>query len=373
MKYYLIAGEASGDLHSANLMRAIKARDEAAEFRVWGGDRMEEAGGILVEHYKNLAFMGFTEVVSNLGTILRKLRKCKDDLRAYRPDALILVDYPGFNLRIAKFAHQEGIRTFYYISPQVWAWKRSRVHQIRRHIERMFVILPFEKSFYERYGVDVEFVGHPLIDAIEAYKNDRLSLDSLRKGWELPEKPIVLLLPGSRKQEVQRMLPVMLDVTEHFPDHQFVIGAAPSLTDDFYRALTGDTAIPVIRNRNYTLMEHATAALVTSGTATLETALFQTPLVVCYSGGATSFWIAKKLVNVDFISLVNLIMEKEVVTELIQNELTAPNLLKELRSILPGGEKRESILTDLETLRQELGGPGASRKTAEGILQRLRQ
>jgi len=372
MKYYIIAGEASGDMHASNLMKELKKRDGAAEFRYWGGDLMEAAGGKLVKHYRDLAFMGFTEVVMNLRTILRNIELCKKDLLEHKPDALILIDYPGFNLRIAEFAKKNEIKVFYYISPQVWAWKQSRVHKIKRIVDRMFVILPFEKDFYERYNYKVDFVGHPLLDSIDDIEASSRSDKEFISQHHLEEKPIVALLPGSRKQEISVMLPLMLSVIDKFPQYQFVIGAAPSLPVDFLKSLVADKEVAVVSGQTYNLLLHSTAALVTSGTATLETALFEVPEVVCYKGGWMSYSIARMLVKVDFISLVNLIMEKEVVKELIQNDLTTENLAKELRILLSDKSRINEIKKDYIELKKKLGGSGASMKTAKLIFESLK-
>jgi lipid-A-disaccharide synthase len=358
MKYYIIAGEASGDLHASNLMKELKALDMKAEFRCWGGDLMKAQGADLVKHYRDLAFMGFTEVLMNLRTIFKNIDLCKKDILEYHPDVLILVDYPGFNLRIAEFAKEKGIKIFYYISPQVWAWKQSRVHKIKKIVDKMFVILPFEKEFYERFNYHVDFVGHPLLDAVadNAKKADELSLNT--------SKPIIALLPGSRKQEITTMLPLMLSMQKHYPDYEFVIAGAPSQTKEFYRSLTGDTKIQIVFNQTYSLLQKSTAALVTSGTATLETALFGVPEVVCYKGGAISYSIAKQLIKVKYISLVNLIMDKEIVKELIQIELNETNLKTELDKLL-NETTRTKMLSDYLELKTKLGGFGASKKTAE--------
>ena len=364
MRYYIIAGEASGDLHGANLMKELKIADPAAQFRAWGGDMMEEAGAELVKHYRDLAFMGFTEVIQNLRTILGNIAFCKKDINAHKPDVLILIDYPGFNLRIAEYAHEQGIRVFYYISPQIWAWKQSRVHKIKKFVERMFVILPFEKDFYSRFGMDVDFVGHPLLDSLEQKKVSFSDLEDFRKKFNLSDKKIIALLPGSRKQEISVMLPLMLSARSSFPDYQFVIAGAPSLPVEFYNSLTASSNTPVISGVTYELVSHASAALVTSGTATLETALLGTPEVVCYKGGRISYTIARSLIKVKFISLVNLIMDRLVVTELIQDKLNPKNIEAELKAILDSG-KRDKMLEEYKVLVNKLGGSGASKKTAE--------
>lgn len=371
MKYYLIAGEASGDMHSANLMKELKKSDPHADFRFWGGDLMKKEGGELVKHYRDLAFMGFTEVVMNLRTILRNIEFCKKDLLRNRPDALILIDYPGFNLRIAEFAKQNGIKVFYYISPQVWAWKQSRVHKIKRIVDKMYVILPFEKDFYKKFDYDVEFVGHPLLDEIENIKANSLSKENFLNAYQLDDKPIIALLPGSRRQEISVMLPLMLSVADDFPEYQFVVAAAPSIPADFLAEITGNKKVAIVTGQTYTLLTHATAALVTSGTATLETALFEVPEVVCYKGGLISYAIARMLIKVNYISLVNLIMDKEIVKELIQNQLTSSNLKTELNAIIRDADSRAKMRAAFVQLKEKLGGKGASAKVAGLIFREL--
>ncbi|GEN67503.1 MULTISPECIES: lipid-A-disaccharide synthase [Chryseobacterium] len=365
MKYYIIAGEASGDLHGSNLMKALKQKDPNAEFRFWGGDLMEAQGGTLVKHYRDLAFMGFLEVVMNLRTILNNIAFCKEDIRKNRPDVLILVDYPGFNLRIARFAKELGIKVVYYISPQLWAWKEGRVETIKKYVDEMMVILPFEEDFYRKHGVHSHFVGHPLLDAISDLKE--ISTEQFKKENGLNDKEIIALLPGSRKQEVEKMLEIMLSVRPHFKNYQFVIAGAPSLPKEFYQKYVDDN-VHFVSNRTYDVLRCSKAALVTSGTATLETALLNIPEVVCYRGSTISYAIAKRLVkNINYISLVNLIMDREVVKELIQNDLNTKNLVDELAKILEG-EKREQVLKEYSLLREKLGGKGASDHAAEVIL-----
>ncbi len=372
MKYYLIAGEASGDLHASNLMKELKKKDASAQFRFWGGDLMQEQGGELVKHYRDLAFMGFIEVIANLRTILGNIKFCKNDILNYKPDAVILVDYPGFNLRIAKFAHNAGFKIFYYISPQVWAWKKSRVHKIKRFVDRMFVILPFEKDFYAKYDYDVDFVGHPLLDMISQLpENDT---KSFIEENNLPDKPVIALLPGSRKQEIKKMLPVMLSATKYFDKYQFVIAGAPSVDKEFYQEMAGQESVKIVYNRTHKLLQNSFAAIVTSGTATLETALFEVPEVVCYKGSAISYFIAKMVIDKDtikYISLVNLIMDKEIVKELIQSDLTTENLKEELSKITGNKDNRKRMKKEFINLKKKLGGAGASEKTAELIVKRL--
>jgi lipid-A-disaccharide synthase len=369
MKYYIIAGEASGDLHASNLMIALKKLDEKAEFRIWGGDLMKAEGGDLVMHYSDLAFMGFVEVLKNLSTIFDNIAFCKKDIVQYKPDVLILVDYPGFNLRIAEFAHKAGLKVIYYISPQVWAWKRSRVRKIRRVVDKMLVILPFEKEFYKKYNVDVEFVGHPLLDALA--KEKLVTKEEFYKKYNLPDKPIVAILPGSRKQEVERMLNIMLEVIPEFDDYQFVVAGVGTITHRFYQEIIGDLPIKVLINKTHDIVHHATAALVTSGTATLETAMIGTPEVVCYRGNRISFAIAKRIVHVKFISLVNLIMDKLVVKELIQDDLNKKNLVSELNKILNDKSKIDRIRADYKELKLKLGQAGASDNAAKLIISNI--
>ena len=369
MKYYLIAGEASGDLHGANLMRALAEIDPQAQFRFWGGDRMEAVGGKLIKHYRDLAFMGFWEVVTNLRTILRNIDLCKGDITAYQPDALIFIDYPGFNMRIAKWAKQQGIPTHYYISPQIWAWKENRIKEIRRDVDAMYVILPFEKDFYEgKHQYPVHFVGHPLLDAIAARRE--VSMEVFKRENGLDERPIIALLPGSRKQEIAKMLSVMLSVVGSYHPYQFVIAGAPSLGYDFYRQFIREENVHFVSGKTYDLLSHAHAALVTSGTATLETALFRVPEVVCYRGNWISYQIAKRVISLKYISLVNLIMDAPVVTELIQGDLNTRNLKVELDKLLDPAY-RDKLQRDYQALRERLGNEGASRRTAQAIYDSL--
>ncbi len=369
MKYYIIAGEASGDLHGSNLIKALKAKDSNAQFRYWGGDLMREASGETpVKHIKELAFMGFIEVALNLSTILSNIRYCKEDIKKYQPDVLILIDYPGFNLRISRYAKSLGLKVVYYISPQLWAWKEGRVKTIRSSVDEMLVILPFEKEFYQKHGVEVHFVGHPLLDAIEHLSN--VDVAEFKKANGLDEREIIALLPGSRAQEVEKMLEIMLSVREHYVEYQFVVAAAPGLDLSFYQKFA-TKGVSFIQGDTYNLLRVSRAALVASGTATLETALLGTPQVVCYRGSKISYEIAKRLVkNIKYISLVNLIMDREVVKELIQDELNTRSLVHYLDRIL-NEPKRSELLHDYQELRLKLGGPGASKKAAERILKEI--
>jgi lipid-A-disaccharide synthase len=370
MRYYLIAGEASGDLHASNLMREIKKLDTEAVFRGWGGDLIEKQGAVLVRHYRDLAFMGFMEVVSHLPTILKNFRFCEKDLSAFHPDVLILVDYPGFNLRMAKFAKTHGIRVFYYISPQLWAWNSSRVKTIKKWVDKMFVILPFEQAFYSRYHYAVEFQGHPLLDVI----NEDMKAPDHKEFLainDLPDLPVIALLPGSRKMEIEKMLNMMISVRTSFQGFQFVIAGAPSIPPDFYARILKGTDIKVVTNQTYHLLGQAEAALVTSGTATLETALMGVPQVVCYRGNILSYIIARQLVHIKYISLVNLICDRKIVPELIQQELTHENLVNTLRSILEPGPVRGAIIDGYLELKKLLGGRGASARVARLMIQYL--
>jgi lipid-A-disaccharide synthase len=364
MKYYIIAGEASGDLHGSNLIKELKKADQHAQIRCWGGDLMQQAGGELVKHYRDLAFMGFAEVIKNLRTIFRNLKFCKQDILQYKPDALVLIDYPGFNLRIAKWAKQQGLKVIFYISPQVWAWKENRVKAMKENIDKMIVILPFEKNYFkEKWNWEVEYVGHPLVEVIERHK-------AQGTRHKFSEKPVVALLPGSRKQEISKKLPIMLDVSRSFPGHQFVVAQAPSVEDAFYDAYSKQYSnVSSVKNETYDLLMQASAALVTSGTATLETALFGVPEVVCYKGSNVSYQIARRVIKVKYISLVNLIMDKEVVKELIQNDLTVENLRHELHELVTNDTKVSKMKADFAELASLLGqGGNASAKAANIIV-----
>lgn len=366
MKYYIIAGEASGDLHGSNLMKALQHQDVNADFRFWGGDLMQSVGGTLVTHYKERQFMGFAEVITNLRKILGLIKFCKKDIEHYKPDVIIFIDNSGFNLRIAKWAKALNYKTHYYISPQVWASRAGRVEKIRRDIDAMYVILPFEKEFYATYNYDVNFVGHPLIDAIA--DRTQISEYKFRADYGLSDKPIIALLPGSRKQEITKMLSVMLSVVNDFEDYQFVIAGAPSQDFSFYKPFINQDNVAFISNKTYDLLSVSTAALVTSGTATLETALFKVPQVVCYKASPISYQIAKRIITLKFISLVNLIMDKEVVTELIQGELNSKRLKKELQNILDDDQRIKFFISYYD-LEKKLGGKGASEKAAKLIFE----
>ena len=370
MTYYFIAGERSGDLHGASLIRAIRHHDPDARCRAYGGEQMQTAGATLVRHYRDMAFMGFWEVVKNLGIIRRMLRKCQADLLAYRPDVLILIDYAGFNLRMARFAKRHGIRVFYYISPKVWAWNQSRAHNIKASVDRLFTILPFETEFFARYDYPVAYVGNPLLDALADFQPN----PAFRQQLGLDDRPVVALLPGSRRQEITAILPVMLATTRHFPGCQFVVGTVSNLPDELYAGLLAPHPdVKRVGDAAYDLLHVATAALVTSGTATLETALLNVPQVVCYKTTFVSYAIAKRLIAVPFISLVNLIAGREIVKELIQYDLTPDRAATELRAILPGGSRREAVDADYTEVRQKMGEPGASERAGKRMVEALRE
>lgn len=367
-KFYIIAGEASGDLHGSNLMKAMLEEDATCDFRFWGGDEMTKVGGERVKHIKELAFMGFVEVLMNLRTIMKNLKFCKEDILAYKPDALILVDYPGFNLRIAEWAKEHNIKVIYYISPQVWAWKQNRVHTIKKVVDEMYVILPFEKEFYKKFDFDVHYIGHPLLDAIEQFKAKQSTEGFLEKN-ALSAQPIIAVLPGSRKQEVSKKLPIMLAALKSYSNYQIIVAGAPSLDLEFYAPFLKDFSnVHIVHNQTYDLLSNAELAVVTSGTATLETALFEVPEVVCYIGSSISYLIAKQLIKIKYISLVNLIMDKEVVKELIQGECNPKTIAAEVDRIIVGGSKREEQLANYKLMKEILGGGGASKTIAQAVL-----
>jgi lipid-A-disaccharide synthase len=381
MKYYIIAGEASGDLHGSNLIKEIIKLDEQADIRCWGGDLMEAAGAKLVKHYRDLAFMGFIEVIRNLPTILHNLKFCKQDILEFKPDVVVLIDYPGFNMRIAKWAKENGFKVIYYISPQVWAWKESRTKMIKKVVDKMLVILPFEKEFFARWDYKVEYVGHPLAHLIDRFDRSNYTFitqsqpsteDPATKEIKKDNRDRIILLPGSRKQEILVKLPIMLGVTPHFPSYRFIVAQAPGQPFELYKDLI--TRYPNVEvafpGQTYTLLSNAKAALVTSGTATLETALFGVPQVVCYKGSPVSYQIARRLLKIKYISLVNLIMDKQVVTELIQHDLTVENLKTELDAILHNQDHISQLKKDYQDLKELLmQGGDASQRAAQEIVE----
>lgn len=373
MKYYIIAGEASGDLHGSNAMKEILKLDAKASFGFTGGELMEGVSGRKADvHIRQMAFMGFVDVLKNISSIKKNFKKVKEEILKFKPDLLILVDYPGFNLRMAKWAWENGIKVDYYISPTVWAWKEGRVEQIRKFTNKLFVILPFEEAFYQKHNLKVYFIGHPLIDAIEQQKAILKSkVDFVRENG-LSEKPIIAVLPGSRVQEIERMLSIMLEVTKDFKDYQFVIAGSSNLPKENYKSLAKHN-LKVVFNQTYELMSYAEAGIIKSGTSTLESALFKLPQVVCYKSGAVSFAIGKRLVNVKYISLVNLIMDKPVVKELVQNDLTAANISAELSRLLKDKPYRDTMIGEYTSLITHLGGQGASKKIAGYLVEDAKQ
>ncbi|PLX23481.1 MAG: lipid-A-disaccharide synthase [Salinivirgaceae bacterium] len=373
MKYYIIAGEASGDLHGSNLITGILRSDPTAEIRAWGGDLMEESGADIVKHYKETAVMGYWSVIKSLKKIKGNLDFCKSDILEYKPDVVIFIDYPGFNLRIAKFAKENGFKTFYYIAPKIWAWKTFRIKSIKKYIDRLYSILPFEVDFYKAFNYEIEYIGNPLLDAIEAQLNRTELFDDFAKRHQIEHKPVIALLPGSRKQEIKFLLPMMLRMQNEFPQYQFLISAAPGIKEEFYEQfITKDNKL--IKNDTYQLLKHADGAIVASGTAALETALIGTPQVAVYkvTGGMLSQIIGKIVIKVKWATLVNLIMQKEIIKELLQKDFTFTKLKKELKAILPGGEKREELIINYRELHSKMGNTGASVRAAESMVKRLK-
>lgn len=382
MRYYIIVGEASGDLHASNLMQALKSLDSEADFRYYGGDLMQAVGGTLVKHYKELAYMGFIPVLTHLGTIKRNMQQCKADIEAWHPDALILVDYPGFNLNIAKYIKSHtDIPVLYYISPKIWAWKEYRIKAIKRDIDRMFSILPFEVDYYKKHNYNINYVGNPCVDAVSKFRKSPEGQTEFKSFAQTngldAERPVIAILAGSRKQEVKDNLRMMINAASTFTqDYQLVIAGMKNLGEDYYRKyIPRDKQVSIVFDQTYSLLHHATAALVTSGTATLETAIFGVPQVVCYYmplPRLTSF-LRQHLLKVKYISLVNLIAGKEVVQELVDVRMRTDEIRQQLRAILPGGEQREPMLADYARLMDILGTEGASTRAAEGMLRFLRK
>ncbi|GAA4098871.1 lipid-A-disaccharide synthase [Mucilaginibacter panaciglaebae] len=364
MRYYLVVGEASGDLHGANLMKELKKLDPQAEFRFFGGDLMRAQGGTLVKHYADMSFMGFFEVIANLRTILKNLAFCKKDIAGYQPDVLILIDFPGFNLKIAAFAKDRVLPVYYYISPKVWAWNQKRVLKIKKVVDYLFCILPFEVDFYHGWGMKVDYVGNPLLDAVAAFKPDTAFMEKNNLG----KKRIIALLPGSRKQEINYLLPDMLAVADQFPDYQFIIAGAPSFTAGYYQRYVKGRDIQVLFNATYDILTNAHAAIVASGTATLEAALFNVPQVVVYKGNNISIAIARMVVKIKFISLVNLIVDRGIVKELIQEDCNPIAIGAEMDLILNDENYRDEMLANYDALDEKMGAPGASATTAALIV-----
>lgn len=375
MRYFLIAGEASGDLHGANLMRGLVKSDPQAEFRFWGGDRMAEVGGAenLVRHYKTASFFGFIEVAANLRTVLSQIRECKAEIAAYRPDVLVLIDYPGFNFRMAEYAHGLGIKTFYYISPKVWAWKESRIKRIKKYVDRLFIIFPFEVEYFKKHGIDAVFCGNPLVDAVGQRMAEMPTEQEFRQANSLDDRPIVALVAGSRRSEIEYNLPLMAALSRRFPQYQFVVTAVDWIDKALYDKCLAGSSVRYVCSQTYPAVRYAEAAVVTSGTATLETALIGTPEVVCYRTDALQIWAGRHLLKIKFISLVNLILGRRAVAEIIESSLDVSQAESELRAILRGGEARERMLLDFEQLREIVGGEGASDRFAAEMVKILRK
>jgi lipid-A-disaccharide synthase len=373
MKYFIIAGEQSGDLHGSNLVRELMISDNKAEIVCWGGDMMESAGAKLLMHYKKTAFMGFVVVLRNLRTIGRNLLLCKQQIKEFNPDVVILIDYPGFNLRIAGFAKLNGFRVFYYISPKLWAWNEKRVKKIKKYVDKMYIIFPFETSFYKKHGIEVEYRGNPLVDEIERTKSAIASGGDLQKEISPDGKPVVGILAGSRRHEVEAILPQMIKVVRDFPGHQFVVAGVKNLPDELYFRIIGNEQVKLVKGKTYEILRASESALVASGTATLETALLNTPQVVCYKADFFSMLIGLMVIKVKFISLVNLIMDAEVVKELLGYSVNRKNIANELKSVLPGGDKREKMLSDYVELRKILGPAGASARVAADMVKILKK
>ena len=372
MRYFIIAGEQSGDLHGSNLVRGLFEADNNAEIFCWGGDLMESAGATLLVHYRKLAFMGFVAVIKNLGAITKNLSLCKEQIIEFKPDVVIFIDYPGFNLRIAEFAKNAGYKTFYYISPKLWAWNEGRVKKIQNYIDRMFIIFPFEVDFYKKHDIIVEYLGNPLVDETEKRISSFPAKNNICKYLGIEEKPIIALLAGSRKHEIELILPEMIKVVHHFPGFQFILAGVKNIPDDVYHKIIGKEPVKLIKEKTYEILYASQAALVTSGTATLEAALMGTPQVVCYKGDFISMLIAWMVIKVKYISLVNLIMDFEVIKELVQYDLKESSILKELKAVMPGGGKREKILSDYEVLKNKLGPAGASGRIAREMVKELK-
>jgi len=371
MRFFIIAGEQSGDLHGSNLIRELFEADKNAEIFCWGGDLMLSAGATLLQHYGKMAFMGFVSVLKNLGAISGNLSRCKQQITEYNPDVVIFIDYPGFNLRLAKFAKEAGFRTFYYISPKLWAWNEGRVKKVKKYVDRMYIIFPFEVDFYKKHNIIVEYFGNPLVDETERRCSLFPPKEKINKYLGLDNRPVIAFLAGSRKHEIEHMLPEMIRVVRHLPEYQFVLAGVKNIPDELYYKIIGEAPVKLIKEKTYEILYSAQAAFVTSGTATLEAALSGTPQVVCFKGDFISMLIAWIVIRVKYISLVNLIMESEIVKELIQYDLKEKNLLSELKAILPGGEKREKILSDYEVLKNKLGPEGASGRIAREMVKEM--
>ena len=374
MKYYLIAGEPSGDLHGANLIRGLRKADPDAQFRFWGGDLMADAGGKtnLRKHYRETSFFGVVQVLRNLGTIRRQMRECQDDIAAFAPDVVILVDYPGFNMKIARWAHEHGLRTFYYIAPKVWASREGRVKGIQRYVDRLFVIFPSECGYFPKHGIEPVFEGNPLVDALEARRGTLPAPEEFRRRNGLDSRPIIALLAGSRRSEIRKNMPLMARLAERFPGHQFVVAGVPWLDPALYEEHIAGSPIRYVCDQTYETLAAAEAAVVASGTATLETALLGIPEVVVYRLAPLEYYGMPLVVRCPWVSLVNLNLRREAVAEVLQSNLDITRAERELRAILPGGEKRQRMLADFEELRTVIGGPGASDRFARRMVELLK-
>ena len=374
MRYFIIAGEASGDLHGSNLIKGIREMDKEAQIRCWGGDLMKEAGAELIRHYKEGAIMGFVEVVANLGKLAKNLQDCKNDIVKYNPDAVILIDYPGFNFRIAKFAKERGMRVFYYIAPKVWAWKEKRVHKLKKYVDRLFIIFPFEIEYFKKWGIDAIYRGNPLLDSVDNHSSSEESKEAFeqRCGIGSAEKTVALLA-GSRRSEIKYLLPRMMQVAGRYPEYRFLMACAPSMEREFYEGIIGNKCsnIKLLFGETYSILRHSDAAIISSGTASLEAALIGVPQVVCYGGNEISYQIARSVVKLKYISLANLIMDKGLFKELIQHDCTPQKISAELDNLLGNSAYREKMLADYRDVRNILGGKGASAKVASAIIEEL--
>jgi len=374
MRYYIIAGEASGDLHGSNLIKGIRKIDSSAQIRCWGGDLMKEAGAELVKHYKEGAIMGFVEVVANLGKLAKNLNDCKNDIINYNPDVVVLIDYPGFNFRIAQFAKERGMRVFYYIAPKVWAWKEKRVHKLKKYVDRLFIIFPFEIEYFKKWGIDAIYRGNPLLDSVDNHRSADETKEAFQKRTGIGSaETTVALLAGSRRGEIKYLLPRMMQVAEKYPHYRFLLACAPSMEREFYESIIGKKCsnIKLLFGETYSILRHSDAAIINSGTASLEAALIGVPQVVCYGGNEISYQIAKRVVKLKYISLANLIMDKGLFKELIQHDCTPQKISQELDNLLDNCVYREKMMADYRNVRDVLGGKGASEKVARAMIEEL--
>lgn len=374
MRYYIIAGEASGDLHGSNLIKGIREIDSSAQIRCWGGDLMKEAGAELVKHYKEGAIMGFVEVVANLGKLAKNLNDCKNDIINYNPDVVVLIDYPGFNFRIAQFAKERGMRVFYYIAPKVWAWKENRVHKLKKYVDRLFIIFPFEIEYFKKWGIDAIYRGNPLLDSVDNHSSaDETKEDFQKRTGIGTAETTVALLAGSRRSEIKYLLPRMMQVADKYPNYRFLLACAPSMEREFYEGIVGKKCsnIKLLFGETYSILRHSDAAIINSGTASLEAALIGVPQVVCYGGNEISYQIAKRVVKLKYISLANLIMDKGLFKELIQHDCTPQKISQELDNLLNNSEYRAKMMSDYKNVRDVLGGKGASAKVARAMIEEL--